>query len=307
MVLSRHILLAYLALTLPAAGAGLEHFVVQLRESRVATGPLIVAIGLAALVCALDVAAIARIARAAPEELAFLGARYLRIAFVAVVIVFTILLFGTRRESEARLGAHVFALMALHRIALLAPARLSAALAVIGRRPILRAAEVAIFNVCAMAFLAEGALRAYYAGSVLGFLSPQYETPLTRKLATDLFGTQHNSLGYNDDEFAIAKRPGITRIAAIGDSFFVAPVPRPQGVIARTEALLAERGTNAEVYNFGILASNIDDYLVVLEQEALAFHPDLVLLGVYVGNDLRISVANSTFNYRSFALHRALA
>ena len=85
-----------------------------------------------------------------------------------------------------------------------------------------------------------------------------------------------------------AKRPGITRIAAIGDSFFVAPVPRPQGVIARVDALLSEQTRAAEVYNFGILASNIDDYLFLLEEEALSFHPDLVLLGIYVGNDLRI-------------------
>jgi len=83
-------------------------------------------------------------------------------------------------------------------------------------------------------------------------------------------------------------------------------VPRPQGVIARVEALLAERGARAEVYNFGILASNIDDYLVVLEQEALSFQPDLVLLGIYVGNDLRIPRVNTTFNYHSFALDRAI-
>jgi hypothetical protein len=155
--------------------------------------------------------------------------------------------------------------------------------------------------------LAEGALRVYYYDAGQGFFRPQYETPFTRRLETDLFGWPPNSLGYNDEEFDRAKHPGILRVAAIGDSFFVAPVPRPQGVIARLKTLLAERGAHAEVYNFGILASNLDDYRIILEQEALAFSPDLVLLGIYVGNDLRISTAATTFNYHSTALDRAFS
>lgn len=302
----RRILLAYLALTLLAAGAGLYYFAAQLAATRIATRPLVVAIGLAALACGLGAAAIARIARAAPEELAFLGARYLRIAFSAALIVFTIVLFGTQKEAQARLGAHLFGLMALHRLALLFPTRLAAALDAIGRRPVLRGTELAIFNLCATIFLTEGALRAYYLGSGQGFFRPQYETPFNRKLSVSLFGSAPNSLGYNDDEFERAKRPGIRRIAAIGDSFFVAPVPRPDGVIARVETLLAERGARAEVYNFGILASDIDDYLFVLEKEALSFQPDLVLLGIYVGNDLRISRVTANLDYHAFALDRAV-
>jgi hypothetical protein len=302
----RRILLAHLALTLLAAGAGLYGFTAELAATRIATGPLVAAIGFAALACGLGAAAIARIARAAADELAFLGARYLRIAFSITLIVFTIVLFGTQKEAGTRMGAHLFGWMALHHLALLFPARLSAALAAIGRHPVPHALEVAIFNVCAAIFLTEGALRAYYFGSGQGFFRPQYETPFNRRLAAPLFGSAPNSLGYNDDEFERAKRPGIRRVAAIGDSFFVAPVPRPQGVIARLEALLAERGARAEVYNFGILASNIDDYLFVLEQEALSFQPDLVLVGIYVGNDLRISRQKTTFDYHSFALDRAI-
>jgi hypothetical protein len=302
----RRILLAHLALTLLAAGAGLYYFAAQLHATRIATGPLVAAIGFAALACGLGGAAIVRIARATPEELGFLGARYLRIAFSAALIVFTIVLFGTQKEAGARLGAHLFGLMALHRLALLFPARLSAALDAIGRRPVLRGAELAIFNLCATVFLTEGVLRAYYLGSGQGFFRPQYETPFKRKLTVSLFGSPPNSLGYNDDEFERARRPGIRRIAAIGDSFFVAPVPRPDGVIARVETLLAERGAHAEVYNFGILASDIDDYLFVLEHEALSFQPDLVLVGIYVGNDLRIARVKANLDHKAFALDRAV-
>jgi hypothetical protein len=302
----RRILLAYLALTLLASGAGLYYFAAQLCATRIATRPLVAALGFAALACGLGAAAILRIARAAPHELAFLGARYVRIAFSAALVVFAIVLFGTQKEAESRLGAHLFGLMALHRLALLFPARLSAGIGAVGRHPALRGAELAVFNLCATIFLMEGAMRAYYLGSGQGFFRPQYETPFQRRLAAPLFGFAPNSLGYNDGEFERAKRPGIRRIAAIGDSFFVAPVPRPEGVIARLEALLAERGAGAEVYNFGILASNIDDYLFVLEREALSFSPDLVVVGIYVGNDLRISRVDTTFDYHSFALHRGI-
>ena len=305
--MKKRLLLGYLALTLVPIAASVTHFAAEWRTTGIASGPLSAAIGFAALAFALGVAAIARISRAAPPELAFLGARYLRIVFSAKLVVFVIVLFGAQQEAASRLAAHVFAVMALHRLALLAPARLSAALAAVGRRSALRAAELLLFNVCVTAVVAEGTLRAYYARSGQGFFGPQLEHPFTRKIVTPLFGFAPNSLGYNDDEFTLEKRPGTRRIAAIGDSFFVAAVPRPQGVIARAEALLTARGEPVEVYNFGIVANNIDDYRILLEEEVLRFHPDLVLLGVYVGNDLRISTASTAFDQRSYATSRAVS
>ena len=76
-------------------------------------------------------------------------------------------------------------------------------------------------------------------------------------------------------------------------------------MIARAEALLAAEGAPIEVYNFGIVASNIDGYRIVLEEQALAFDPDLVLLGIYVGNDLRISTAKTAFDHHAYAISRA--
>jgi acetyltransferase AlgX (SGNH hydrolase-like protein) len=223
------------------------------------------------------------------------------------LIVFAIVLFGSQKEAPARFAAHFFGLSALHRLALLFPARLSAALAAIGRRPALAGAELVLFNACATLVLAEVALRGFYASSGQGFFAAQQEHPFTRKLVADLFGFAPNAQGYNDDAFALAKTAGVPRVAAIGDSFFVSQVPRPRGVIARTGALLRERGVPAEVYNFGIVASNVDDYRLVLGEDALAFHPDLVLVGVYVGNDLRISTAQTAFDRRSYALDRAVS
>src|SRR5262249_15287488 len=303
----QRLLLGYLALALVPIAACLAHFGAEIRTTGIASGPLLAATGLAALALALGAAALLRIRRATPADLGFLGARYARIAFSAALIAFVIALFGSQKEAPARVAAHLLAVMALHRLALLFPARLSAALTAIARRPALRAAEILVFNTCAAIVLAEGALRVYYsAGSGQAFLGAQREHPFTRKLAAPLFGFAPNSSGYNDGEFTREKRPGVARIAAVGDSFFVAQVPRPQGVIARAGALLAATGARAELYNFGVVASDIDDYRMLLTDEVLGFDPDLVLLGVYIGNDLRISKTSTVFHHGGYALDRAI-
>jgi hypothetical protein len=305
----RRLLLSYLVVTLLPIGACLAYFTAEIRATGIASGPVCAALGAAALAFGLGVAAVWRIGRADPRELDFLGARYLRIVFSLKMVAFALVLFGSRSEPFARFAAHLLAVMALHRLALLWPGRLRDALRGIERRPIARNAELLLFNLCATAVLAEGVLRVYYASSGRqGFFDVQREHPATRKLVRELFGAPPNTLGYNDEEFAVEKRPGVRRVAAVGDSFFVAAVPRAEGVIARAEALLASsEAAPVEVFNFGIVASDVDDYLITLEEDALRFSPDLVLLGVYVGNDLRFSRrAASGFNRRSYAINRAL-
>jgi hypothetical protein len=103
------------------------------------------------------------------------------------------------------------------------PGRLSAALAAIGRRPLLRTVELLLFNVCATIVLAERALRAYYAGSGQGFFGVQHEHPFTRKLVNPLFGAAPNALGYSDDEFSVEMRNG----SAITSSRFAPPATAP--------------------------------------------------------------------------------
>ncbi len=304
--MKKHLLLAYLVLTLLAIFACGVHFAREIAATGIASGPLIAAVGLAGLALLLGSVATWRVGRAAPHELGFLGARYLRVVFSAKLIAFVIMLFGSHTEATARLAAHLLGAMALHRLALLWPARLSALLAAVGRHRALSAAELLVFNLGATLLLAEGALRAWYTSSGTAFFASQTENPMSRKLVAPLFGYDPNSLGYNDDEFSLEKRHGTRRIAVIGDSFLVAQVPRPQGVIARTEDLLAASDPRIEVYNFSIVASDIDDYRILLEDQALAFQPDFVLVGIYVGNDLRISTLSTAFHHDSYAIERAL-
>ncbi len=303
----QRILVGYLWVTLLAAGACAAYFAAEIRATGIATRPLVTAASMGALAFALGALSLRSVGRAAPSDLGFLAARYLRIVFSLNVIVFVAVLFGKRSEAVPRLAAHLLGAMAVHRAALLWPAALSRALAALGRSPIARAAEVLVFNVCATLVFAEVVLRAHYAGSPREILAAQREHPRSRKLDQELFfGAAPNSLGYNDEEFSSEKRAGTTRIAAIGDSFFVASVPRALGVIDRTEALLRQHNGAVQIDNFGILGSNIDDYEIALEEDALAFHPDAVLLGIYIGNDLRISTMSATFRIQSYAIHRAL-
>lgn len=91
-----------------------------------------------------------------------------------------------------------------------------------------------------------------------------------------------NSRGWRDAERAEPKPAGVVRIAALGDSFTFG-----QGVDVDdrfTERIAA--ATGAEVLNFGVCAYGTDQELLVYEVEARAFDPDVVLLTVFLGNDL---------------------
>jgi lysophospholipase L1-like esterase len=97
-------------------------------------------------------------------------------------------------------------------------------------------------------------------------------------------GTRPNSHGFYDQEFAPVKTPGVVRVAALGDSYTVGMVPFRQGYLRRVEAAL--RGA-VEVLNLGVVHTAVPEYEQVLRTEALPLAPDLVLVGLYVGNDVR--------------------
>lgn len=92
-----------------------------------------------------------------------------------------------------------------------------------------------------------------------------------------------NAHGWRDGERTRAKPDGVRRVAALGDSFtFGQGVDRMQ----RFTELLAQQ-TGFEVLNFGACGYATDQQLLVFETEAVQFAPDVVLLQVFLGNDLR--------------------
>ncbi len=120
---------------------------------------------------------------------------------------------------------------------------------------------------------------------------PQLE-PLRR-----FYDFRCNSLGFHDSEFLIPLPPATLRIAVLGDSFAHAMVPWRHVYLTVAEAellqsALAGRAVRAgdpaplELDNLGVPASGIEDYLWVYRLAARALRPDVVVVSLYMGNDL---------------------
>jgi lysophospholipase L1-like esterase len=116
------------------------------------------------------------------------------------------------------------------------------------------------------------------------------------RLASTEFDTsvRINSLGYRDDEFAVDKGSAL-RVLAIGDSFtFGWGVEAHETYAAHLERLLSPRfpSKTLHVINGGFAACySPDTYYLYLKTEGLALKPDLVVVGLFVGNDLDSSAA----------------
>ncbi len=93
-----------------------------------------------------------------------------------------------------------------------------------------------------------------------------------------------NSLGFNDVEYEPSKSPDVYRVAAIGDSVAFGVVPYRANYLTLLESELAADGP-IEVINLGVPGTEPKDYLAILLEEGLAFQPDLVMVGFFIGND----------------------
>jgi hypothetical protein len=118
-------------------------------------------------------------------------------------------------------------------------------------------------------------------------------------------GTVVNADGFLGGEFARARRPGVKRIVALGDSFAVGVVAFRDNFLARLDALLDHPGAtpadDVEVFDCGVISTSPREYLHLWRTEAKQFEPDLVLLCFFAGNDWGVSrsasplEADSTF------------
>jgi len=100
---------------------------------------------------------------------------------------------------------------------------------------------------------------------------------------------QTNSQGLHDQEYSIQKAPGTYRVVVLGDSQTMASgVSRDENYHALIEARLDSQELGyqrIEFVNLAVGASTPGDYRDVLEHKALAYSPDLVLIGFTPGND----------------------
>jgi len=94
---------------------------------------------------------------------------------------------------------------------------------------------------------------------------------------------QTNSHGWRDDDFTAKKPSGITRVVALGDSFtFGFGVDFGQ----RFSEVLERDVQRFEVLNLGVFAYGTDQEVRVYELYGSKYQPDIVILNVYLGNDI---------------------
>ena len=99
-------------------------------------------------------------------------------------------------------------------------------------------------------------------------------------------GTMTNKFGFNDHDYPLQKTPGIYRILVVGDSFGWAG-----GREGNYTAVLERRLENhygyhrVDIINAGYPMTHTAEQLVMLKKYGLQYHPDLLILGFFVGND----------------------
>ncbi len=104
----------------------------------------------------------------------------------------------------------------------------------------------------------------------------------------------YNSYGFRDDEFSRDKKPGVYRIAVLGDSQEEAlQVPLEQTwekVMARD--LSQSLGRPTETYSFGVSGYGIDQEWLTLTKKVWQFSPDMVILA-FSPNDVGDTFKNN--------------
>ena len=148
------------------------------------------------------------------------------------------------------------------------------------RRGAIARVGLLIGGILAGAALAEVALRAFGGFSPASFhLLPAHSRLRDVQTGWDVT-YQTNSVGWRDDEYAQAKPAGVTRVAAIGDSFtFGQGCERGAIFPDLLESLLAAKGDTVQVLNLSSPGLGPEGY-VVLVQEALRYQPDAVVVSV---------------------------
>lgn len=118
-----------------------------------------------------------------------------------------------------------------------------------------------------------------------------------------------NSLGFVGENFNEAKVGGALRIAVLGDSFTAATgvdyeksysyllTKKIQGLISTNPSSTYNQ---VEVLNFGVGGMGTADEMKYYSQYAQKFHPDVVVLSFYLGNDLGDN--GSYYNYKDAML-----
>lgn len=149
-----------------------------------------------------------------------------------------------------------------------------------------RAADFALFNLALLPLLAEGTLRVYalWRPSPLFAQPDQTDTARIERFRNPgemRLGFPNNAQGHYDT--AVPLEPRKESLAVfLGDSFSQGVVPHHYHFTTVLERALP----GLEAYNVGFVGIGPPEYLRLLRSEALPLRPDLVVVDLFVGNDL---------------------
>lgn len=96
-----------------------------------------------------------------------------------------------------------------------------------------------------------------------------------------------NSRGFAGPEVDPHKRPGVVRVAVLGDSFTFGQWADdyPHAFVGQTREQLGDEPI--ELVSFGVPGYGYEDIRLCLEEDALPLDPDVVILCTFNGNDFR--------------------
>lgn len=100
-------------------------------------------------------------------------------------------------------------------------------------------------------------------------------------------------------DYSRERRDGVKRIVVLGDSFTFGEQARDEDVWT---VMLEDQLDRTEVLNFGVHGFGTDQQLRVLEEEAIAYRPDVVVLGFFVEDILRNGLAFRDYAKPMFVL-----
>lgn len=98
---------------------------------------------------------------------------------------------------------------------------------------------------------------------------------------------QFNSFGLNNDEIDVTSLNEKYVVLIVGDSFvFGEGVTRNDSFPSVVKNLLKKDFNNIEIINAGTRSYDLGAYLNYIKYRSQSFQPDLIIVGVFVGNDL---------------------
>lgn len=97
-----------------------------------------------------------------------------------------------------------------------------------------------------------------------------------------------NSQGFKDREHAFERTLPAPRVVALGDSFtWGAGVSYDEAFVTLAERRLQAVAPDSEIIKLGVPAWGPNEQLHLLKTYGIRFHPDLVMLNFFVGNDIQ--------------------